>query len=104
MGVDHGGGDVLVAQEFLDGADVRAAAQKVGGKGMAQSMRGGGFLDAGFAGGLPDGALEERLAEVMAAHGLAARVDGEIGSGKGVLRDPFAGGAGVFAFQGAKGR
>ena len=32
VGVDHGGADVLVSQEFLDGADVAAGLQEVGGE------------------------------------------------------------------------
>ncbi len=34
MGVDHGGADAAVAQEFLDGADVVAVLQEVGGEGV----------------------------------------------------------------------
>ena len=32
MGVDHGGFDILVPQQFLDGADVIAVFQQVGGE------------------------------------------------------------------------
>ena len=32
VGVDHGGADVLVSQEYLDGADVAAGLREVGGE------------------------------------------------------------------------
>jgi hypothetical protein len=41
VGVDHGGGDVAVAEELLDGADVGAVLQQVGGEGVAEGVAGG---------------------------------------------------------------
>src|SRR5580692_8119798 len=38
MGIDFGGGDVGMAQERLDAAQVRAAFHQMGGEGMAQHM------------------------------------------------------------------
>ncbi len=38
VGVDHGGFDILVAQEFLDGADIVAGLQKVGSEGVAENV------------------------------------------------------------------
>ena len=35
MGIDHGGTNILVSQEFLNGANVIAIFQQVGGKRMA---------------------------------------------------------------------
>ena len=46
MGVDHGGFDVLVPEEFLDGADVVAVLEKLGGEGVAEGVRGDGFVEA----------------------------------------------------------
>ncbi len=39
MSVDHGRRHIPVAQELLDGPDVVAIFQEVGGKGVTQSMR-----------------------------------------------------------------
>ena len=36
--IDHGGGDLFMAQEFLDGVQMRASFQEMGRKGMAQRM------------------------------------------------------------------
>jgi len=38
VGVDHGGLDVLVAEQFLDGAYVVTGFEQVGGKRMAKSV------------------------------------------------------------------
>ena len=43
MGVDHGGLDILVPEQFLDGADVVAILEKMGGEGMAEGVRGDVF-------------------------------------------------------------
>jgi hypothetical protein len=46
VGVDHGGGHVAVAEELLDGADVGAVFQQVGGEGVAEGVAGGALGDA----------------------------------------------------------
>ena len=38
VGVDHGGADALVAEEFLDGVDIVAGLEEVGGEGVAQGV------------------------------------------------------------------
>ena len=38
MGVNHRGADIRVAQQFLHGANVRAALQQMGHKGVAQGV------------------------------------------------------------------
>ena len=46
MQIDHGGGDLFMAQELLDGVQMRAGFQQMGGKGMAQRMhRSGGNVE-----------------------------------------------------------
>lgn len=115
VGVDHGGFDVFVPEEFLDGADVVAVLEEVGGEGVAEGVGGDGFLDAGFLGGGADGFLEEAGVEVVAADpssvlpkfnfriwggSCLAGVAGEGGGGEEVLPDEFAGGVWVFAGEG----
>ena len=43
MGVDHGGFDVFMTEEFLDGADVVAVLEKVGCEGMAEGVTADAF-------------------------------------------------------------
>ena len=53
MGIDLGGGDVGMTKHFLDDAEVGAAAEEVGGKGMAQEVRVGVEVH-GFSASLDD--------------------------------------------------
>jgi hypothetical protein len=45
VGVDHRGGDVLVAEELLDGADVVVVLEEVRGEAVAQSVGRDGLGD-----------------------------------------------------------
>ena len=45
MGINHGGFDVFVAEEFLDGADVVAALEEVGGEGVAEGVGRNALVD-----------------------------------------------------------
>ena len=47
VGIYLGGGDVRVAEEFLDGADVVTGFEEVGGEGVAEGVATEGFGDAG---------------------------------------------------------
>ena len=44
MGVDHGGFDIFVAEQFLNGADVVAVLEQMGGKRVAEGMTTDGFI------------------------------------------------------------
>lgn len=100
MGVDHGGLDVLVAEEFLHGADVVAFLQQLGGKGVAEGMGRYGFFDAGLFGGVVDGALQGRRVDVVAADNAGQRVGGALAGGEDELPGPFPRGAAVFFAEG----
>src|SRR5512136_578475 len=60
MGVDHGGFDILVTEQFLDGTDVVTILEKLGGEGMAEGMRGNGFVQASGQRSLTDSLLHHR--------------------------------------------
>ncbi len=75
MGVDHGGADVFVAEELLDGANVVAGFEEMGGKAVAEGMAAGWLLDAGGDDGLFDGVLEVLFGEVVPTSFAAARVE-----------------------------
>lgn len=76
MGVDHGCFYILVAEQFLDGADVVAGFEKVGGEGMPEYVRGDAFVYFCEAGGIFDGFLEVGFMEMMALPNARARVFG----------------------------
>lgn len=50
VGIDLGGGDVGVAEHGLDGADVGAVHEEVGGEAVAESVGRNMLRDAGFFG------------------------------------------------------
>ena len=51
MGVDHSGGDILVAEQLLNGANIVVVLQQMCGKTVPKSMAAGRFSDPGG----PDG-------------------------------------------------
>lgn len=50
--VDHGGGNIRMSEEVLDGADIDTGFQQVGGEGMSERVAGGAFRQFGAANGL----------------------------------------------------
>ncbi len=67
MGVNLGGGDVGMAQHFLNAALIGAVIEKMGGEGMTKDMGGDpGRVQAGF-GGQPFQHLREAVASEVAA-------------------------------------
>jgi hypothetical protein len=66
VGVDHGGPDVAVAEEFLDGADVGAAGEKMGREGVAKGVTGGSLGDTGRPDCIVNCALNNGGMEVVA--------------------------------------
>jgi hypothetical protein len=65
VGVDHGGLDVLVAKQLLDGADVVAVLEQLGGECMPEGMRADGLRDGGLADGIPDGVLQDAFISII---------------------------------------
>ena len=100
VGVDHGGGDIFVAQEFLHGANVVACFKQVGGEGVTKDVGGDAFGYVCALRGIPHCFLHHAGVEMMAAGDAGAGVLRKAGRGKDVLPAPFAVGVGVFAGQG----
>jgi hypothetical protein len=100
VGVDHGRLDILMAQQFLYGANVVAGFEQVGSKGVAKGMRCDMLVDLSGVRGAAHGALQDRLIGMVAAHLFAARVDGESVGGEDILPEPLVGWVGLFAGQG----
>jgi hypothetical protein len=59
VSVDHRGGDVLVAAEFLHGADVVTVLEEVRGEAVAQGMGGDDLGDVRREGSAGEGALND---------------------------------------------
>lgn len=67
VGVEHRGFDVGVAKQFLDGADVIAVLQQVGGKAVAKGMWADGFGDGGEFGRFVNRFLHTVFVQMVAA-------------------------------------
>lgn len=62
----------------------------MGGKRVAEGVRGNAFLDSGFSRGLLDGALQAGWVDMVAAFLAAAWIQGRLRSGEDVLPDQLA--------------
>ncbi len=99
MGVDHGRGQIAVSEQLLNGADVGAALEQVGGEGMAKGMRADVLREPGTANGHFDGFVDDAGINVMAAGHTGTRVYGQIPGGEHILPAPFLGGTGILPSQ-----
>lgn len=89
-----------MAEEFLDGANIVAGLEKMGGETVAKGVRGDGFVYFGKAGSVFDGALKHAFVKMM-AHGFASLgIHRALAGGKEVLPARFAVGIGIFPFEG----
>jgi hypothetical protein len=99
VGIDHGGANILVAEQFLDGADIIAILQKMGGERVSEGVATDAFAKSRFLGALFHSALEGGFIEVVSALDTAARVERPFGSGEKVLPEEIARGVGVFSLK-----
>ena len=99
MGVDHGGGNIVVPEQLLNGADVGSALKQVGGEGMPEGMGADLLGQTGTANRPLDGLVDDAGVHVMATSAARTRVNGEIPGRKDLLPAPFLSGIGVFPSQ-----
>lgn len=76
VGVDLGGGDVGVAEEFLNHTQVGAAFEEVGGEGVAEEVRVDFVGESGLFGTLLDD-----LAHAVGGEGAASDGEEDVGGG-----------------------
>lgn len=117
MRVNHGSGDIRVAEEFLDGADILAGFEQVSGEAMSEGVAGNFFHDTGtFCGGFNSGLdgvfvdmvsaelstvrMGDELSGVIFVGFAGVGVDGQVGSGEEVLPAEFSSGEGPFDGEG----
>jgi len=98
--VDHGGGDVGMAEKILDGSDVGAILEEARSKGMPEGVTGGALGDISFADGVFELSLHGGFVDVMAGDASGVGMWAEGCRGEDVLPGPFAGGVWSFAQQG----
>jgi hypothetical protein len=100
VGVDHGGFDIFMSQEFLHRSDIVPILEQVGGEGMAKGMGGDRFIDFRSAGRSFDRSLKVRFVQMVTLFDPAHRVYRENGRWKYVLPGKFPVGIWILSFQG----
>ena len=78
MRVDHRGFDILVTQQILNGADILAVLEQVGGEGVAECVAGDALLDTSEFGCTVNGFLQGAGADMMTLGQSAAWICGEL--------------------------
>src|SRR2546425_12108271 len=91
MSVDHRRRNIFMAEQFLDGADVRAAFQQVRGEGMPEGVTSDRLGQPGLPHGLLDRLLQAVLVDVMAADFPTPRIPGMARGGGRQMTTPFSG-------------
>jgi hypothetical protein len=87
--INHGGGYILVTEQFLNGAYVGARFEQVGGKAVSNGVGGSRLGYSCSPGGSFDGALQQAFVKMMAANGARARVGRNVGSGEKRTASPI---------------
>jgi len=75
VGIDHGRLDVFMVEELLDGPDIVAGDQQMGGEAVPERVAADLFADTRRARGGVDGFADDRLVEVVASYDSRTRVD-----------------------------
>jgi hypothetical protein len=99
VGVDHGRLHALVAEELLDGADVVAVHQEVGGEGMAEGVAGRRLDEAGGPDGVVECLLDAPVVEVMPPALPRPRIARQGRRREDVLPSPLGGSVGILPCQ-----
>jgi hypothetical protein len=88
VGIDHGGGQILVPKRVLNGANIGTTLQQVGGKGMTKGVGADVLRQTSAVDGQLDGLVDDAGVHVMAPGEARPRVYGEIPGGEDILPAP----------------
>ena len=94
--VDHGGGDIGVTKEVLNGPDVGSGFEQMRGKRMSEGMAGDAFVEIGLAHGLAELAGHGVVVEVVFCEFAGSGVSAQSSGWKQPVPRPLAGGVGKF--------
>lgn len=78
MGVDHGGANIFVAEEFLYSADVVTGFEEVSGEGVTEGVGGYFFGDIGLLGGFFEVSTEVAFVDMVVADFACTGIAGDL--------------------------
>jgi hypothetical protein len=99
VGVDHGGGHIVVPEQVLNGADVGAALTQVGAEGMTNGMGTDVLRQTGAASRYLDRFVDDVRVNMVAPDEASRRVNGESQGRNNRRPAPCLGGMRVFPSQ-----
>ena len=100
VGVDHGGGKILMPEQLLKGADVGAALKQVSGEGVAKGVGADVLRQTGAADRDLDGFVDDAGIHMMTARDTSTRVYREVPGGEDILPAPLLRGTEILPLQG----
>lgn len=89
VGIDHGGFYIVVTERFLDGADIGAGGEQMGGVGVAEGVCVHVLGYIGFSTGLAYGVLQHGIEDVVALFAARTRIDRQLARRENVLPVEF---------------
>ena len=96
MGINHGGADIFVAQQFLHRSDIISICKQMGGEAVAKRMAGDGFIDPGHLRSFLDRFIQTALMNMMTSLYAASWINGNRFGWKHILPGELR--VGVFVF------
>ena len=96
MGINHGGTDVFVAQQFLNCTNIVSVLQEMGGEAVTKCMTADEFINPGHLRSFLDRFIQTALMNMMTPLDTASWVNGDGFSWKHILPGEFP--VGVFIF------
>ena len=100
VGVNHGGLQIDVAEQVLNGADVVAVFKQMGSEAMAQTVDRGPLLQVKLAHRRTKVSLQGVVEQVMPPDPVTPRINGDRSGGKDPLPHPFPRCVGILLLQG----
>lgn len=100
--VNHGGGNVRVPEDVLEGSDVGIGIEEVGGEAMPEGVTGDPFGDRGLFESFLQLPLHGVLEQMVSGKTTGLRMSAELGGGKEETPGELEGGIGIFALKGGR--
>ncbi len=102
VSVDHGGGDVIVTEQSLDGPDIRASLEEVSGETVPEAVGGDPLGDSCVAHRALDGFVDDARVEMVASEDFAHGIRRQTPCREHILPYPLSEGRRILACEGVR--